>query len=187
MVFKRSLTIDSLCLELILTRGLILKRLISTILSSFPQITISHVAMLPCNRFQEVNDSELKAWELLAERKETLNPSKHHTSDNADSKPPVVLEIVQDVMVEQQKELFIIIDRLDMCISDDEDFGVRKELLPRLQDIPQRWRNTRVVVTSTVMAERVGTLRGDENWIRNVWIDTATAVSMDDPGVYDEW
>lgn len=65
-------TIDDLRAELILTPGLILKRLISTILSSLPQITISHVAMLPLNRFQEVNDSGLKAWELLAERKYTL-------------------------------------------------------------------------------------------------------------------
>jgi hypothetical protein len=98
----------------------------------------------------------------------------------------IVLEIVQDVMVEQRKELFIIIDRLDVCISDDEEFSIRKELLPRLQEIPQRWRKTRVVITSTVMAERVGTLRGDESWIRNVWIDTASAVSMDDPGAYDD-
>lgn len=90
-------------------------------------------------------------------------------------------------MVEQQKELFIIIDRLDKCISDDKEFGVRKELLPRLQKIPQRWRNTRVVVTSTVIAERVGTLRGDDKWIKNVWIDTASAVSVDDPGAYDDW
>ena len=89
-------------------------------------------------------------------------------------------------MVEQRKELFIIIDRLDMCISDEEAFGVRKELIPRLQEIPQRWRNTRVVVTSTVMAERLGTLRGEEDWLRNVWIDTAGAVSMDDPSVYDD-
>lgn len=148
------------------TPALILKRLIATILSSFPQITISHVATLSLNRFQEVNNFNpgLKAWELLVE----------------------ILEIVQDVMIEQRKELFIIIDRLDMCISDDENFGVRTELIPRLQEIPQRWRNTRVVVTSTVMAERVGTLRGEEDWLRNVWIDTATAVSMDDPGVYDD-
>ena len=48
---------------------LILKRLIATILSAFPQITISHVAKLPLNRFQEVKDSGLKAWELLAESK----------------------------------------------------------------------------------------------------------------------
>ena len=89
-------------------------------------------------------------------------------------------------MVEERKELFIIIDRLDMCISDDEEFSIRKEFLPRLQEIPQRWGKTRVVITSTVMAERVGTLRGDEKWIRNVWIDTASAVSMDDPGVYDD-
>jgi hypothetical protein len=49
--------------------ALILKRLIATILSAFPNITISHVAKLPLNRFQEVNDSGLKAWELLAESK----------------------------------------------------------------------------------------------------------------------
>jgi hypothetical protein len=162
----RELSADIQATDLIQTPTLILRRLIATLLTSFPQITISHISTLTLSRFHELqsSSSNFRTWDLLVE----------------------ILEIVQDVMVENRQELYIIIDRLDKCVSDDESFGVRKHLIPRLQEIPQRWRNTRVVVTSTVMAERVGTLRLEEGWLRNVWIDTASAVSMDDPDVYDE-
>jgi hypothetical protein len=150
--------------ELNLTPVEILQRLIISILLSFPQITISHISLLSIRRFQEVGQSGFKAWELLKE----------------------ILEIVQDIMVEKSQELYIIIDRLDLCTS-DEVFGIQKQLIPRLQEISQRWRNTRVVLSSTVMVERVGTLRSEEGWLKNVWLDTGCAVSMDDADVYDDW
>jgi hypothetical protein len=150
--------------DFILTPLTILKRLIVSILSSFPQITISHISNLSLQRFQEVGSSAFAAWELLKE----------------------ILEIVQDVMVEKAQELYIIIDRLDLVVS-DETFGVQKQLIPRLQEVSQRWRNTRVVLTSTVMAERVGTLKDEEGWLRNVWLDTGSAVLMEDWVVDEEW
>lgn len=150
--------------DFVLTPLAILQRLITSILESFPQITISHISTLSLRRFQQVHNSGFKAWDLLVE----------------------ILEIVQDVMVEKAQELYIIIDRLDLAMS-DETFGVQKQLIPRLQEISQRWRNTRVVVTSTVMADRVGTLRDEDGWLKNVWLDTERAVGMDDTGAYDDW
>lgn len=150
--------------ELVLKPTTIVQRLISSILLAFPQITISHIALLSAQRFQRVGDDGLQAWSLLVE----------------------ILEVVQDICLEKRQELYLIIDRLDLC-APDEMFDVRRSLIPRLQEISQRWRNARVVLTSTVMAERVGTLRDDEGWLTNVWLDTKVAVSMDEIDVYDDW
>lgn len=150
--------------DLELTPLVILKRLIASLLSSFPNITISHIAVLSLGRFQYVGSSPFLAWRLLSE----------------------ILEILQEVMMEQQQELYIIIDRLDICGSSSEDFGVRKDLIPRLQEISQRWRNTRVVITSTAMAERVGTLKGDDGWVWPVWFDSSVALDMGNSNFYDD-
>ncbi len=151
---------------IIWTPFLVLKRLIKGVVEAFPQICVDYVEMLSLSLFQEIgtSNSSFKAWELLV----------------------TILDVVQDVMVEKSQELYVIIDRLDLCISDDEGFGVRKDLIPRLQEMGMRWRNVRAVVTSTVMAKRVETMKGTEGWLWDVWIDTGSAVDMDDVEEYDD-
>lgn len=147
-----------------MTPTMIVQRVICEVLLAFPKIVIEHVALFSLQRFQRVKGNGMEAWKLLVE----------------------ILEVVQEVCLEKKKELYIIVDRLDLC-APDEGFDVRKCLIPRLQEISQRWRNMRVVLTSTVMAERVGTLRGEEGWLTDVWLDTKSAVGMDEVDGYDDW
>ncbi len=43
-----------------------------------------------------------------------------------------ILDIVQDVIVEKSPEWYIIIDRLDLCVSDDEGFRGQERSDPEI-------------------------------------------------------
>lgn len=152
--------------KVVMTPLLVLKRLIKGIVEAFPQIAMEHVEMLSLSLFHEIgtSNSSFKAWDLLV----------------------AILDIVQDVMVEQEQGLYIIIDRLDLCVSGEDGFGVRNELIPGLQEVAMRLRNVEVVVTSTVKANKVGTLKQEPGLLWPVWIDIGGAVDMDNVEEYDD-
>jgi hypothetical protein len=147
------------------TPALVLKRLIVQVLQSFHQIVISNVSILSTRRFNELGSDSWEAQNLFFD----------------------ILAIVQDVMLQQGKELYIIIDRLDLCRKDnDEEFTVKDHFIPLLQNLSRQFRATRVVLTSTVKANGLEKLKKEREVLKNVWIDTKSAQSMDDPSLYNE-
>ncbi|KAI9745898.1 MAG: hypothetical protein M1818_000579 [Claussenomyces sp. TS43310] len=147
------------------TPALVLKRMIAQVLEAFHQIVIDHVSVLSTRRFRDLGDNAWEAWDLFCD----------------------ILGILQDIMTQRGSELYIVIDRLDLCKTIDEDFSVKSHFIPLLQGLSQNYKATRVVLTSTVQAERLETLHQGEKLLRSVWIDVEHAVSMDDANAYDEW
>lgn len=126
---------------------------------------ISNVSILSTRRFNELGNDSWEAQNLFFD----------------------ILAIVQDVLLQQGKELYIIIDRLDLCRKDnDEEFTVKDHFIPLLQNLSMQFRATRVVLTSTVKANGLEKLKKEKEVLKNIWIDTKSARSMDDPSLYNE-
>jgi hypothetical protein len=130
------------------TPAMIIKGLAAQLLEQYPEVAIQNVRILSKKRFQEVGDYQKPgaarlAWRLLQD----------------------VVRLMEDAARTRNCKVLILIDRLDLCVS-NEDFSVLKDLIPRLQQLSHQSSLVRVMITAAkVPALKVPTLRTAPEWL----------------------
>lgn len=128
---------------------LLIKALIAQLLDAHPIFAMRNARLLFQARFQEIGKkttviSAGTAWKLLDD----------------------TLRMMEEAPELQGRLVLILIDRLDLCIS-EPGFSVLNDLIPRLQGLSrQRVRVQVMITTARLSAFGVPTLRKEPNWLQ---------------------
>lgn len=128
---------------------LLIKGLIAQLLDAHPIIAMKNARLLSLARFQEIGKkttakSAGMAWQLLDD----------------------TLRMMEEAPDLQGRLVLVLIDRLDLCIS-EPGFSVLNDLIPRLQNLSrQRVRVQVMITTARLSAFGVPTLRKESNWLQ---------------------
>ncbi|KAI0378641.1 hypothetical protein F5Y04DRAFT_283568 [Hypomontagnella monticulosa] len=125
---------------------LLIKTLAVQLLESHPFIATKNLSRLSSGRFRKIgtNVNGHLAWQLLLD----------------------ILGLIEAAPEFQSRTVFMLIDRLDLCIS-EEGFSVLEHLVPRLQNLSRQVSRVQVLITTARISPfGVPTLRRGSEWLR---------------------
>lgn len=132
------------------TPTLLIKGLIAQLMDIHPTIATNNLRQLSLDRFRKVDKARKKeasamlAWELLED----------------------MLRLLEEAHELRDRVVLLLIDRLDLCIS-EAGFTVLQDLIPRLQKLShQRARVQVMITTARLSAHIVPTLKKGPEWLQ---------------------
>jgi hypothetical protein len=136
---------------------LIFKRTIVQLLKAYPEIVISpeNLEKLSLQRFEQAKDSPEAAYKILAD----------------------VLEMVDDQCRRDKKEIFLLIDRVDIILFAENSHG-KQRFMRSLQQLNLQYKTLRVILTSQFPAHDIGLTEESQKHIIEVWVDTTKPLAM---------
>jgi hypothetical protein len=129
----------------------IIKQIIIQLLMAHLDIVASpeNVKVLSIQRFERAENSPQAAFILLSS----------------------ILGMLEDADVHRNREIFLVIDRIDICLTPETD-DVRKAFLNTLKLLNIEFKSLRVILTSQKPAQSMKLLLGGKEHVTEVWIDT---------------
>ncbi|KAI1382944.1 uncharacterized protein F4822DRAFT_87336 [Hypoxylon trugodes] len=128
---------------------ILIKNLVAQLLETHALIAVKNPGQLSRNRFSEIgtetgSDSGSLAWKLLED----------------------ILLLIRATPEFQDRAILILIDRLDLCVS-EEYFSVLNHLIPQLQKLGLQIPGVQVLVTTARFSlSAIHTLRKGPEWLR---------------------
>lgn len=120
---------------------LLIKGLIAQLMDMYPTIALGNVRRLSLERFRAIKDDKDA---LATSRSQQKSPRKGVLAWKLLED---MLQLMEEVLEQRGRQVLLLIDRLDLCIS-EEGFSVMRELIPRLQNLGHQRRRVQVIITT---------------------------------------
>lgn len=88
-----------------------------------------------------------------------------------------ILRMLDEVAIRKNREIFLIIDRIDICLARETSDG-RTRSLRSLKMLNIEFKTLRLILTSQKRTGDMKLLLGGEEQVTEVWIDTTEQVSI---------
>ncbi|KAJ4407659.1 hypothetical protein N0V82_009861 [Gnomoniopsis sp. IMI 355080] len=122
---------------------LLIKGLIAQLMDMYPTIALSNVRQLSLARFRAISDTPET---MTGVKQEKTGPPKGVLAWQLLEHMLWLMD--RDEVLEQRgRQVLLIVDRLDLCMS-EEGFSVMKELIPRLQQLGHQHPRVQVIITT---------------------------------------
>ena len=127
------------------------------LLKAYPEIVLipKNLDKLSVQRFQGVGESPEAAYKVLVD----------------------VLKMIDTQCQQDRKELFWVIDRVDMVLV-KENSQAKQRFLNALLQLSIEYRSLRILLTSQFSVDEMGVAVGGKNSLMEIWVDTSKPSAM---------
>lgn len=135
----------------------IFKRAILQLLKSHPELVLAseNLDKMSLQRFKAIGDSAEKAYKVLAD----------------------ILKMVNAKCRRNGKELFLVIDRVDIVLTRENALG-RQRFLRALMQLNVEYSSLRVVLTSQFPVTELEFMKLGRDSLTEIWVDTTKPLAM---------